>query len=429
VRERVQSAQLIERYRVRATQWTRRRTLWIDVVICMILRGHKLPIQNALNKVFDSLGKIWTVPSASAYSQARHKLRGEVFLDLNSLVAEDFYSLWGAEGKVEHWRGYRVLGVDATRLTVPNTPATRHYYTLQQTYVPEGACVQAMLSVCFDVLNNIGVSAGLREICAEKEFLVTSHAEAFDTKDLVVLDRTYMDYGVLAYLTKRVGAFVIRVPHAGFTRVKEFWASEETDQVVTLRMPSSAKAFVDEQGLSDAVRVRFVKIALATGEIEVLATNLFDAEAVSRDDLKAVYWMRWGVETYFGHLKRIFEVERLGGEQVRTIEQDVFGIVFLATMESVLSKQADEELAERSQSREHKHTKQVNHSVSYSAMVDRAVDLICDRQLSAGEVYERLHAMFKTNPSSARPGRVVARRHVTRGRQVRHHRYRKRLIL
>ena len=395
----------------------------------MILRGHKLPIQNALNKVFDYLGAIGCVPTPSAYTQARHKLKAELFLDLNSTVAEDFYTLWGAEDAVKRWRGYRVLGVDATRLTVPDTPATRRYYTVQESFAPEAVCVQAMLSVCFDVLNAIGLSAGLREVCAEKEFLVANHAGAFGQHDLMVLDRTYMDYSVLALLAARAGAFVIRAPRRGFARVNEFWASDEYDAVVTLEMPSSARAFVREHALAEALQVRLVKVALETGEIEVLATNLFEASGVTADDLKAVYWMRWGVETYFGHLKRIFEVERIRNEQVRPIEQEVYGVVFLATMESVLSKQADEELAEQSQVRGHKHTKQVNHSVSYSAMVDRAMDLICDTRLSAGEVYERLHAMFKTNPSSARPGRAVARRRVTWGRQLRHHRYRKRLIL
>jgi hypothetical protein len=55
---------------------------------------------------------------------------------------------------------------------------------------------------------------------------------------------------------------------------------------------------------------------------------------------------------------------------VRSIEQDFFGVIFLTTLESVLSKSADGELAQESAAAHRKHVAQVNHAVSYLALVD-----------------------------------------------------------
>jgi Transposase DDE domain len=427
VRTAIGSATLIEQFRVSLPDWTRRRKLWIDLVICLILRGHKMSIQTAINKVFTALGLTAQIPTKSALRQARAKLKAEVFLHLNTLVVDEFYQAWGEEELVQRFRGFRVVGIDATRLHVPDTPETRDEFTLQANQHPGAECVQAMLSVSFDVLNAVGLRAGLRAICAEKEFIFADHAEALTTTDLVVLDRTYVDYGLMAWLEARVGAFVIRCPNSGFARIKAFFASDEQEAVVELEMPTKATAFISEQRLRRRLRVRLVKVVLETGEVEVLVTNLFEQEGYSRDDLKQVYWMRWGIETYYGHLKRIFEVERLGGSSVRMIQQSVYGIVFLATLESVLSKEADRELAAESVARDHVHRKQVNHAVSYSAMLDHAIDLLSDRRLSAGQAFEQVHALFRTDPSSARPGRTVQRHKVSWSRQLRHHKYKKRL--
>ena len=57
----------------------------------MILRGHKMSLQSRVNKVFDSLGRIWEIVSGSAYSQARKKLKAEVSVELNEVAIEGYY--------------------------------------------------------------------------------------------------------------------------------------------------------------------------------------------------------------------------------------------------------------------------------------------------------------------------------------------------
>ena len=269
--------------------------------------------------------------------------------------------------------------------------------------------MQALGSVCYDLLNDVALDATLGKQVAEKESIFTSHLQVTAPGDVIVLDRGYADYGVMAFLSHHQRDFVLRMPRRRAGLIRAFWDGAQQDQVVELAVPERQVAFVKHHGLASRLRVRFVKIALADGEIEVVATSLLDAKAVPAAALKTLYGWRWGIETYYARLKNIFEVERFSGRTVRSIEQDFFGVSFLTTLESVLSKPADAELAQESAAAQRKHVARVNHAVSYLALVDHAVALLLDPPGTVEETVATLHFLFKTNPTVHRPGRRFPR--------------------
>jgi hypothetical protein len=75
---------------VRATDFTRKRVLNWERVVVLILSGHKVSLQNALNKFFGALGQVWQVVTARAYSQARQKVQPAVFIHLNAVACEEY---------------------------------------------------------------------------------------------------------------------------------------------------------------------------------------------------------------------------------------------------------------------------------------------------------------------------------------------------
>lgn len=410
-----------------AKDFTRRRKLPFERVAALILRGHKLSGQTALNKVFRSLDEVSIVPTPSAYSQARQKLKPELFLYLNDLVSESFYELYEADGYVRRWKGRRVVAVDGSCLNLPDTPETRSHFSLH-TNQSEVGRVQGLASVLYDVLNGIGLSIAIDRKRAEKDFLFEHHLGKTRPHDVVVLDRVYADFAVMAFLATHKREFVIRCPRAGFGAVVAFWESDETETIVTLQMPPTQRRTVERLELATDVRVRLVKVELETGETEVLVTSLVEEADATREELKELYGLRWGVETYLDRLKNIFEVERLSGTSVRTIEQDVYGTVFLATFESVLSTRANRELEARSRERGHRHTQQVNRRVSYSAMIDEAVTILLDPGASAERALARLQKLFKTNPTPRRAGRRHSRRKRGDKHRLRYYRYVRRVV-
>ena len=101
-------------YRREAKDFTRQSPLRFERVGMMILRGHKMSIQNGLNKVFGELGAVEEVVSAGAYSHARQKVKAELFAHLNAIVCGDYYKKYEAEGGVKRWRGHRLIGMDGS---------------------------------------------------------------------------------------------------------------------------------------------------------------------------------------------------------------------------------------------------------------------------------------------------------------------------
>lgn len=137
--------------------------------------------------------------------------------------------------------------------------------------------------------------------------------------------------------------------------------------------------------------------------------------------------MRWGVETYLDRLKNQLEVEKFSSEKLTGIEQDFYGIVFLSTLESILSKEDEKEISEESREKQLKYDYKMNKSISSSALVEHIVDLLLDINKSPNEVVDDLSKLFRTGRTPVRPGRKFERNKLTGSQKLRFHKYVKRI--
>lgn len=332
---------------------------------------------------------------------------------------------------VKQWRSRRVLAIDGTYLNLPDTPHTRTTFSLQTNQHAGGARVQAPGSVLYDVLNDIGLHAALSEKRGEREFIFDEHLAHTARGDLIVMDRRYADSVVMSFWVKHLREFVVRFPRSSFTAVEAFWNSGERESVVELAVPPAKRKEARRLGVATEVRVRLVRVELPNGEVEVLGTSLLDTarERFTPAEFKHLYGLRWGIETYFDRLKNIFEVERFSGTSLQSIKQDYYGAIFLATLESVLSKSAEEELVEASAARRTRLVPQVNHAVSYAALIEHVVALLVDEAASVEETLAALTHLFKTNPTRRREGRTYPRDNLhSHSRKAWFARYTKRIV-
>jgi len=428
LRDELQAEKTRVNYRVNPADFTRTRVLTLPTVALSILRGHKVSQQNALNKVFRELDQLEAVPTASAYCQARQKLKPELFAYLNQMVVEDFYRLYEASGAVKRWHGRRLLGADGTTLNLPDTESLREAFTVHRNQHEE--FVQATAVVLHDLLNDLGLKASLGPVSGEKRPLLEQLWEATSASDILVLDRNFGDYSIVAWsvLTRR--DVIIRCRRNSFSVVEEFWQSSQREAIVTLNVSQFAetKRFVREHHLPESVRVRLLKFRLSSGETEVLLTTLCDQQQYPRAEFYTVYGWRWSDETYYDRIKNIFEVERFSGESERVIKQDFFGVLFLSTLETVLTKRDQQDLSERDEARQTQTPAKVNRAVSYVSLVDEAVGLLLDARVHPEDALDRLHQLFQKNPTRHRAGRKYDRPKLKHSRKLRYHRYSKRLL-
>jgi len=393
----------------------------------VMLRGQKVSLQNAVNKFFTAIGEVWRVVTAGAYRQARQKVQPEVFVYLNAVTCEEYYTRYGADDDVVLWQGRRVLGVDGSYLNLPDTDETRRVFSVQTNQHPGGEQVQALASVLYDLRNDLGLSAALGPKQAEKNLLFETHLAVTQRDDVLVCDRAYADYSVMAMLFAWQCHFVIRFPRQSFTAVNAFGAASAQERVVTLEVPSSARAYVSQHQLPTTLRVRLIKVLLVSGEVEVLGTDLLDARTYPASEFKTVYGWRWQHETYHDRIKNIFELERFSGKSVQAIKQDFYGVIFLATLESILSKPAQAELTAQGEARQCRSAPQVNRAVSYVTVLDHIVPLLSDLHRSPASTLAAIERLLLTSPTRPRPGRRVPRHKRSAAYRLRFAKYGKRI--
>lgn len=422
----MEDEQTVRTYRTEEQAFTRRRKLLFPKLVALLLFGWKLPLKIRLNRL---MAKLWhgeEMPTPSAVCQARRKIRPELFRRMNQEALAGLFV--DCPETVRCWRGRLVWAVDATILNLPDTPETRARYSVQHNQHGGKEAVQGMASFLYDVLNEVTIHAVLDKKRSEKSFVLEEHRAHFREEVIVLYDRVYADYAVMASHAGRGADFVIRARASRtFREVEAFAVGEEVDAEVTLGVTPKQKRWVERLGLPPELRVRLVKVPLPNGTEEVLMTSL-SREECSREDLAELYAWRWGVETYFDRLKNVFEVERFSTRTVVGIEQDFYGIVFMSTLAGILALDRDAELLEKRRGRKTKHPYKVNRKVCYMALVDRVVELLLDQGRSLEEMDTELRAALRGAFSPIRPGRSSPRAPGTPADKLRFLRYRKRIV-
>jgi len=185
---------------------------------------------------------------------------------------------------------------------------------------------------------------------------------------------------------------------------------------------------VAQQQLPMTLRVRLVKVRLASGEVEVLGTDLLDTKTYPAAEFKTVYGWRWQHETYHDRIKNIFELERFSGKSVQAITQDFYGVIFLATVESILRKPAQAVLTAQAEARACRYAPQVNRAVSYVTVLEHVVHLLSDSRRSPATTLAAIERRLLTTPTRQRPGRQVPRHKRSAAHRLRFAKYGKRVV-
>ena len=395
------------RHRQSEADFSRLRVLTFELVLILVLRNSVKSLQLVVNEAMSWLQH--SPVTGSAYSQARYKLKYTAFIELNQkAVVEPVY----AEKDYQRFWGYRILGVDGSKIRLPDNEAVRDEfgtirYSNGQDTVIKGKHPYALASVLYDVLNRVTLTAELARADAYEVDLAVKHLAYTNTEDLLIMDRNYPSYRMLAALRHGERAFVIRCSTASFGVARQMLKGQGSDsQIVTLTPCAKQAPLIHQLGLPASIKVRFVRVRLDTGEWEVLVTSLLDEMCYPSHAFKELYYLRWGVETFYGLIKTRLEVENFTGVGVEAIRQDFFSTLYLSGLESLLTEPAQQQLHEK----ETKHPQQVNRVVSFNAIKDQALTLLFMSELETEPLLKRLTALFLTNPCCERKHRNPPRK-------------------
>lgn len=363
-------------------------------------------LQNVVNEAMTWLNE--PLVTASAYSQARYKLKHTAFIELNQeAVVKTLYS----DNDYRTFWGFRVLAVDGSKLLLPDSEDVREEFgtiawTSGKTTPQQGEYPYALASVLYDVLNRVAIDARLGKATAYEVDLAVEHLAHTTAADLLIMDRNTPSYRMLAELTQHQRDFVIRCSAASFKEARLMLKGEGDDsQLVTLTPYGEQRREIKRLNLPSSLTVRLVRVRLSTGEWEVLVTSLLDEARYPSAEFFELYGLRWGIETFYGLLKTRLALENFSGTGAEAVKQDFHATVYLSGLESLLTDSAQAQLDAKNT----KHPQTVNRAVSFNAIKYQALDLLFSNEPSE-PLLEKLTALFLSNPCLDRQHRNPPRK-------------------
>jgi hypothetical protein len=341
--------------------------------------------------------------SKSAFVQYRKKIKPEVFKSLSDSLIEEFYT--DNDDSIKRWKGFRLLAVDGSRLILPDTMELESIYGKTRNQSETGV-VQARISVLYDVLNRFAIDGILAPLSTGESVLALNHLAFAQTKDLIIYDRGYPSFNLIYEHFDKGVDFLIRVK-ADFSNVtREFYQSGLQSAIVRMQPGKNIK-LSDKPYSKDAFKeVRLVRVELPGGETEILISSLFDTQKYPDSIFKELYFLRWGVETFYDELKNKIKIEHFSGYSEHCILQDFYAALFVSNVQSLIVGEINDELSKESKG--YKYQYKVNNNLSYGFLKDRIILLFfSDKDMT--EIVSELKTLFKKHSIPIRPKRKFER--------------------
>jgi len=380
-------------------------------VVVLVLQKTVRSIQLHLHDFFATLAPGSQTVKASSWCEARMKLRHTAFIELNERAI--LAVVYGGQSgfPVRRWNGHRLIGIDSSLVRLPNEEALGKEFgwvECSNGQGPSGRYPQARLSALTDVLNRIAIQTLFVPWQQGERDLALQHIKELEPEDIGILDRGFASYELWAQFIAQDRRFVCRCPSSSFSIVNQLFKENQAGCSVTVALQpcGEKRAELRRAGLPETITVRFVTVRLQTGELEVLASNLFDEQRYPTEEFGELYHCRWGIETYYGLVKGRLDLENFTGLSAEAVRQDLYSTIFLSNLESILVQPVQEQLRQKSQPLHNR--QQVNHAVSFHALKSQMIQLLLSAE-PISEVIPKLQRLFLDNPTSNRPKRKVPR--------------------
>ena len=405
------SNEFMKRNRSSETDFTRKRKLPFVPLVLFMINIIKQTIQKELTRFIKMFGDRSSNITKSAFSQSRMKLKPEAFIELNNRLIEEFYT----DNIIKKCNRFRLCAIDGSKLILPT-----HSKELMEKFgtLSSGMIIpQAQVSSCYDVLNEIILDTQLETLQVNEMNQAVKHFEKLSKGDLIIFDRGYSAVWFYYMLKIKELDFVNRVPKNFIKDVENFRLSNDNEKIIEVNIPPQKSRYGLQRheiskDMLQPFKLRFVKVILDTGEVEVLATTLLDKEKYPREIFKDLYFKRWGIETNYDHLKSNIRVEEFTGLSEIAIRQDFYVSAFINNLQSIISLDSKEEMDKENRGREYEY--KINRNLSLGYMKDRIIEILTSDN---PRYYEELKELFKMNPNPIRKGRKNPRKHQDKNRR------------
>lgn len=404
LREAIFSDEIILKYRMNKTDFSRKRKQPFGGMLLFMVNFLKKSLVIEIDSFVNFLNSKSNLISVkkftkSAFVQKRMKINPAVFKYLSQVIIENTYI--ESNTTIKRFYGFRILSVDGSKLTLPNTEELKNEFGESKNQTNTGV-IQARISVLYDVLNLLVLDSEMDNLKRCERTLALRHSIQWKKNDLIIYDRGNPSYDFKYEHIKAEIDYLIRVK-TSHSKIVQCFVDSAEKSIVTEIYPQEKHSFIGKDyNKNSPLKVRLVRIDLPSGEVEVLMTSLLDSEEYPTKIFKELYFMRWGVETFYDELKNKLKVGCFTGYSKISILQDFFCAIFISNLQSIIVNDLQDEL--NLKNHKTKLNYKINGNLSYGFLKNRVLELLI-KEASLENIFKELQDLFIQNTIPIRPNR------------------------
>lgn len=276
--------------------------------------------------------KSMELPSSStaAYCKARAKLEEN---DLSALFSYTASAMRNT-AVTELVGGRRVIVVDGTGVSMPDTPENQAEWPQQKNQKPGCGFPSAHLCGCFNLGNGALLGYGIGDKKSSELTLFRKQWDLFEPKDILLGDKMFCNYYDQAMLKTRAVDSVVTLP---CKKSKPIPASKalkglgKNDLLILRKKPvwnkKAAYSREEWEALPEEMVMRQIKVSVEMKGFRTqgfyLITTLLDPIAYPADELAELYFRRWDVELFFRHIKTTMGMDVLRCKSSEMVRKEI----------------------------------------------------------------------------------------------------------
>jgi hypothetical protein len=251
-----------------------------------------------------------TLPSSStaAYCQARQKLMES---GLDEILAGTSTHIQ-PKGDEDLFFGRRVVVVDGTGLSMPDTEENQKLWP-QQSHQKDGCGFpQAALCACFCLHTGGLLSYELGNKKSHELPMLRKQWGTFNEGDIFLGDKGFCSYfDVSSFKDRGVDSVITLARRIPVKETEAIKVLGENDLLIHWKKPKRTKRSsyteLDHEALPEELLLRQIKVSVSEPGYRVstfyIVTTLLDADKYPASDIAELYFKRWDVELYFRDIK------------------------------------------------------------------------------------------------------------------------------
>lgn len=266
--------------------------------------------------------------STSAYCQARSKLKQSDLEEILAHTADDLQQ----HSRRQWWKNRRVVVVDGTGVSMPDTPDNQAIWPQQSQQKPGCGFPQARVCACFCLQTGALLSYRVGSRKKQELPLLREQGDTCEAGDIFLGDKGFCSYyDVWKFQQAGVDSVLTLARRTPVEEPSAIKVLGPDDLLIQWRKPPWNKVLSYSksvwQSLPEQLTLRQIKVTVDAPGFRVktfyLVTTLTDASTYSAAELADLYYQRWDVELFFRGIKTTMGMDILRCRTPIVVNQEI----------------------------------------------------------------------------------------------------------